>query len=282
MGTGTMTLKKERRQKGQRPDLVRPRSADTGLALGSHFRCITLSALLLCVNAATVWAGPPLLTDDPGTPGDGNWEINLASAVEYVGSETLLEAPILDINYGLGERVQLKFEIPWLSLFDNDNGTTTGLGNSEIGIKYRFVDEDRHGVSISTYPQVSWNNPTSSVEQGLVDPGTELFLPIQIARGIGPVELGLELGYARHQYERDEWVYGFSGAWRIAEYFKIVGEIHGVATWDFGDDILVFNIGGAAEVHDNVAILFSAGRSLKKVGADDPKILGFAGLQLNL
>ncbi|MFN2477468.1 MAG: hypothetical protein ABR526_14155 [Chthoniobacterales bacterium] len=27
-------------------------------------------------------SGPPLETDDPDTPGDGNWEINFASTLE--------------------------------------------------------------------------------------------------------------------------------------------------------------------------------------------------------
>ena len=73
--------------------------------------------------------GPPLITDDPGTPGDGNWEINLAFTAEKRKTERLYESPILHINYGLGERIQLKYEVPWLILDESGKHTKTGLGN---------------------------------------------------------------------------------------------------------------------------------------------------------
>src|SRR5262245_13049296 len=63
--------------------------------------------------------GPPLLTGDPGTPGDGHSEFNIALTVERFRQQTLYEAPLLDFNYGVGERIQLKVELPWL--FRNDN-----------------------------------------------------------------------------------------------------------------------------------------------------------------
>ena len=61
--------------------------------------------VLLSGSSDFAQGGPPLLTDDPGTPGDGNWEINIGFTIEKLLQETLYEAPILDINYGLGERI---------------------------------------------------------------------------------------------------------------------------------------------------------------------------------
>jgi hypothetical protein len=48
----------------------------------------TSVALLLCLSVLALYtpdsahaqAGPPFLSNDPGTPGNGNWEINIASA----------------------------------------------------------------------------------------------------------------------------------------------------------------------------------------------------------
>jgi hypothetical protein len=153
-------------------------------------------------------AGPPLITDDPGTPGDGRWEINLPITLEQTRDERIFEAPLLDINYGLGERTQLKFEVPWLVVDRRDNGTTDGLGNSEIGIKHRFLDEDRHGVSMSIYPQLEFNNPTSSDERGLVDEGMRFKLPVQMTRSAGPFEWYLEAGYEFVEASEDQWLYG--------------------------------------------------------------------------
>ena len=90
--------------------------------------------------------GPPLLTDDPGTPGAGRWEINLAFSLEKVEKERLFEAPLFDLNYGWGDHLQLKFEIPWLVRTQAGEETQSGLGNSAFGLKWRFRDEDRHGM----------------------------------------------------------------------------------------------------------------------------------------
>lgn len=90
--------------------------------------------------------GPPLITDDPGTPGDGRWEINIAFTVEKRKTERSYESPILDINYGLGERIQLKYEVPRLVLDEHGERTKNGLGSSLIGVKWRFFDQDRQGI----------------------------------------------------------------------------------------------------------------------------------------
>ena len=67
---------------------------------------------------ARAQGGPPLITDDPDTPGPGYWEINVSAFVEKNRRERRLETPRLDINYGLGPRIQLKLELPWLRVRD--------------------------------------------------------------------------------------------------------------------------------------------------------------------
>ncbi len=235
--------------------------------------------LSLIAETAHAQAGPPLITDDPGTPGAGRWEINLAFTAEKLQTETLSETPLLDINYGLGERIQLKYEVPWVHLDEEGDGTKSGIGDSQIGVKYRFLDEGRHGVSMSIYPQFSLDNPTSSDERGLVDPGTEIVLPLQIARTVGPIELNLELGYSLLEHEEDEWVYGLAAARPHSERFELLGEVHGVATKDFEEDVLVFNLGGVLRMHENVHLLFSAGRSLRESSTTEPELLAYVGLQ---
>lgn len=240
------------------------------------------SSVALLTGRVHAQGGPPLITDDPGTPGAGRWEINSALTVERLRSETLFEAPIVDINYGLGERIQLKYEIPWVFLDVEGDDARNGLGNSQIGVKYRFLDEERHGVSMSIYPQLSFNNPTSSDERGLVDPGSELALPFQVARRAGPVELGLELGYVLMEHGEDEWSYGLAGALPLTEGLELLGEVHGFATSDFEDDVLVFNLGGALELNESVSLLFSAGRSFRDSSTMEPELLGYFGLQFRV
>src|SRR3954464_8962280 len=82
---------------------------------------------LLELTPAQAQGGPPLLTADPGTPGNRHWEVNLAVTVEHTPGASLYEAPLVDANYGLGERIQLKLEM--LLLIESSSATRTGLGN---------------------------------------------------------------------------------------------------------------------------------------------------------
>ncbi len=223
--------------------------------------------------------GPPLLTDDPGTPGHGNWEINLAFTLEEVQDERLLEAPLLDVNYGYGDRIQLKFEIPWLILDEKGRPTKSGLGNSELGVKWRFRDENEDGVSISIYPQFEFSNPTSSDERGLVEEGMELLLPVQFEKSLGPLSMNGEIGYAIRENHEDEWVYGLAFGREFFEGFEWVGEIHGTALREFAENELVFDIGSRFEMTDVLTLLFAAGRSFRGRASDEPQLLAYVGLQ---
>jgi len=51
--------------------------------------------------------GPRFFTNDPGTPGSYNREINIAYMPFYSSNQSVSHAPDLDINFGLGQRIQL-------------------------------------------------------------------------------------------------------------------------------------------------------------------------------
>jgi hypothetical protein len=67
---------------------------------------------MFTVAPAMGQAGPPFRTDDPETPGDKNWEINLGWIGDRNPYQGYYSIPNFDINYGLGDRVQLKYELP--------------------------------------------------------------------------------------------------------------------------------------------------------------------------
>jgi hypothetical protein len=70
-------------------------------------------ALLLflpVVSAAAAYAqgGPPFITDHPGTPGNHHWEINFGWIANHNPGQSYYEIPDVDMNYGSGDKVQLK------------------------------------------------------------------------------------------------------------------------------------------------------------------------------
>jgi len=227
-------------------------------------------------------AGPPLLTDDPETPGNRHWEINLAMTLSQTPGSRLFGVPLLDVNYGLGERLQLKAEVPWLVLQDRHGGMThSGFGSTNLGLKWRFTDKDKRGFAMSTYPQIEFRTSASSVKNGLVEGGAELRLPVEVSREFGKTALVGEIAYQIVQRQRDEWVYGFAVEHKISKRLELLGEVHGESKRNLTHDELIFNVGGRYEMTPRYTLLFSSGRTFGRASADRPSWIAYTGLQFH-
>lgn len=176
--------------------------------------------------------GPPLETDDPGTPGSGHLELNLAVEAERDGGGTGYDAPRVDANLGVGARVQVKVEVPWRVVTSPSQPVRTGLGNVVLGVKWRFAEMGN--LAIATYPQVILEGVESSRAKGLADSGTAVLLPIEVGWRLGVLSLGAEVGYQRDQGET-EMVYGLAVARQVRPSLELVGECHGRGAADFSD-----------------------------------------------
>ena len=98
-----------------------------------------------------------MITGDPITPENGHWENNIA--VQFAGTTASkeIEIPAVDINYGYGNHVQLKIEMPIMICLHSNDGSVICSGNVKIGAKARFLDEEISGIAVSTYPQYEFN-----------------------------------------------------------------------------------------------------------------------------
>ena len=249
-------------------------------------RSIVLLLFLAAMCAASLprrvvaQGGPPLITDDPETPGNGHWEINVAWTLSQKRNARLFGIPLLDVNYGVGEHLQLKAEVPWLVLRERGAKTQSGIGSANFGVKWRFLDKDRHGFAMSTYPQLEIRTSASSVRRGLIEQGGELLLPVEISRELGPVTIDGELGYQVVQRDKDEVLYGLVVGGEINKRLELVGEIHGTAKRNFAENELIFKFGGRFKMNKHYTLLFSTGRSLRAV-TGQPTLLAYVGCQFN-
>ena len=155
---------------------------------------ILLMVMAVAASATGLLAqgGPPMVTDDPGTPGPGRWELNFSSIAQRTAGETELDLPFLDLNYGVGQTGQVTWQIPWVTDRPSTGPDGEGLGASLVGFKWRFCDEGDKGWQVSTFPQVTFLNPGSgSGRRGLAaeDPG--LLLPVEAASDRTPWESSL-------------------------------------------------------------------------------------------
>src|ERR1700682_4712479 len=83
------------------------------MRLNSALATSFFRALVICMFAGRevlAQGGPPMITDDPGTPGNGKFEINVAVVFNRLPQEISWDVPALDINYGVGDHIQLTLQ----------------------------------------------------------------------------------------------------------------------------------------------------------------------------
>ncbi|MDB5806718.1 MAG: hypothetical protein JWN73_4040 [Betaproteobacteria bacterium] len=243
---------------------------------------------LLVVAAALftemAWAGggPPMITDDPGTPGNGNWEINLAAVTSHTAGKTDAELPLADFNYGIGERLQLKFEMPWA--VQNLGGSyRSGAGNALAGVKWRFYDGGENAWQVSTYPQIEFRTPVSNfTHAGLADSGISHLAPLQFMRTFEGFDINFDIGrWFRPGARPDTWTAGFAVTREVQKGFELIAEVHEEAAVHQSQEELILNFGARYDFSPRYTLLLSTGRDLHNTLASTNTLLSYIGLQVH-
>ena len=241
-------------------------------------RCLCLVALFLAAASTRALAqgGPPLETDDPGTPGPGRLELNISVAAEEEDHRTVLDAPRLDGNFGIGERAQLKLEVPWRIRTGGREPAATGVGNVVMGVKWRFADAG--AFTVSTYPQVTIGGLERARASGLADP-TGLFLPAEIAWASRQLAVNAELGYALSA-EAPELVFGLALGHRAGASLELLGECHGSGDSDLSGTGMRCGGGARWDLRRSATALHAFGVGVLGTAAERPGERVYTGLQL--
>ena len=144
-------------------------------------------------------SSPPMAMDDPGTPGHMGIEVNFVGTVVKAGSSRGTES-LLDANFGIGDRWQLKYERPYVTVDETDLEQQQGLGPTEIGVKWRFLDS--HGWQMAIYPNYLFNDAFRvKDEEGVPEEseGKAFTVPLLISKNVAHVyTLAANIGYAQN------------------------------------------------------------------------------------
>lgn len=215
-----------------------------------------LAAFALAVAAPAV-AGPPYITDDPVPTDTGHWEIYAFGSGEAYRSAVDADAG-LDLNYGPVKGVQLTATLP-LSFSREPNGALeSGSGDVELAVKYRFLADEKSGVSAAVFPRFFL--PTSSIEPS---DRTRLLLPLWVEKdfadgtslfGGGGYELNPGSG------NRDFWQAGAVLTHDFSKSLSLGGEV----TWqqrdeDGGTSQTDAGLGAMIKLSKHEGLLFSGG-----------------------
>jgi len=161
--------------------------ADEGESRESRFHLMTTKCEPEAGDSPeTTPQAPPLDIDDPSTPGCNRWEVNITFSGNLAQGSKNWELPLLDINYGLGDNIQLKYEVPMDRAETNETSTST-VGDSIFGIKYMFFEDEESKVQISFYPQLQFSTPAAESPEstGTASSGNITTLPLLLSKKIG-------------------------------------------------------------------------------------------------
>lgn len=239
------------------------------------------SIVLICLFFITpsAWAGPPFVTDDPETPEWHGWEINIPFTLDRTKEKWAVQMPLFDINYGFRPNIQLKVEFPLLYVHPVSGGQQFGLGDTLVGIKWQFLEEERRRPQIAFYPQAVL--PTGNRNRGLGDGKPSYLIPFVAQKSWDKWTLYGNLGYTVQMAKdsRNFWYSGVVLNRDISERLKLGLELFGNSKKETdGNYDVAFNVGGELKLSDRFRLLFSAGRSFR----EGPSVLAYLGIQIVL
>lgn len=267
----------------------------------SFFALLLLLFPVIAALPSHAQGGPPFITDDPGTPGNKHWEINLGWIGNHNPAASFYQVPDIDMNYGWGDRIQLKYELPLAAATDENNTTRAGLGESLLGVKWRPYEHHASGepktgenmvFSLGTYPQVSINNPTSAVRRGLVENGPQYYLPLEFTTKAGPINFNGEVGrWFGNRQVPSRWARGLIAGHEFSGRFELYAEVYDLQDANrIGGGpkqrALTGDIGGRRTLDrsGHLRLLFMGGRALQSVSRQnsEPNWIAYLGLQILL
>ncbi len=234
-------------------------------------------AVIVLLSFNRTIAGPPFLTDDPQPVDYLHWEFYIASAQEYAAAGVDATSPHIEVNYGVVPDVQLHIVAP-LRFIRTNESSVYGYSDTEIGIKYRFLNESENAPQIGVFPMIEL--PTG--KEGPLGNGTiQVFLPIWFQKSWGKVTAygGGGYWYNPGSDEQNSVFTGWEIQYDISETVTIGGEVYFQTADSRGaGNKRGFNIGGIINIDNYNHILFSLGPRM----SDVESTLAYIGYQLTI
>jgi hypothetical protein len=137
--------------------------------------------------SASAVAGPPFQTDDPEPIEFRHYEFYTFATVDRTPGETDTVGPGFELNWGPLPNVHLHIIVPAAAILPRNDPAAPrvfGLGDIELGVKYRFVQENDHRPMIGTF--VMFEMPSGNAEKALGVGRTWYKLPLWAQKSFGP------------------------------------------------------------------------------------------------
>jgi hypothetical protein len=236
------------------------------------FASAAIASATVCLFADRALAGPPFVTDDPEPVPYQHFEFYNLSLGTAIRGDTQGEAPAWEYNYGIIPNGQAHIIAPLT--FDTQAGSY-GYGDTELGFKYRFINEAKNGWQpmVGVYPLIEL--PTGNADRGLGAGYVRAYFPVWIQKSFGDWTTYGGGGYWLNQgggtANENYWFFGWLLQKQVTKQLAIGGEIyHQTSTVAFGATNPIytqpttgFNIGAIYDFDSDHHLLVSVGAGLQ-------------------
>ena len=237
------------------------------------------AVVLLAASTAAV-AGPPFLTDDPEPVDLHHVEVNV------IGQQTRAIAAHAgslsgEVNVGCAAETQCHIALPVAFDTRAGGGSRAGLGDVELGVKYRFYRQSDDGWSAAVYPTLDL--PTGNAGHGLGNGRAQLLLPLWVQRSVGDWswDAGIARLFNRAPDARDSWFAGLLARRSFGDRLGLGAELYRRTSAAASERSATgFNVGGIVSLSPHQNLLMSAGRGLMHVETNQRSL--FLAYQLEL
>ncbi len=190
-----------------------------------------VSFFMLLVLATASYAAHPLITDDTGTQGKGNFQLEANAEYNYdkedgvTNKETAVD---FTLSYGALENVDLQISIPYQIIKTSDAGSDfeeEGMGDLSLDVKWRIYEKDE--LSLLLKPGITL--PLGDEEKGLGTGKTGYKLFFVTTYEKKPYVVHANLGYILNKNKVDErediWHISLAGEYYLTEDLRVVGNV---------------------------------------------------------
>ena len=226
-------------------------------------RASALAAPLALFSASPAFAGPPFLTDDPEPVAYHHYELYTFSITDKTSGGRIVLGPALEYNIGALPNVQLHVVLPYGWNMPLGDRAKSGVSDTEIGMKYRFVQQTSSMPEIGIFPMAEI--ATGNAANGLGNGRTWFRVPLWIQKNAGPWPTygggGIALNNAPGMKN-----YPFAG-WLVqrdlSARLTLGGELFfNGASAVGGVHSSYYNVGGYLKPSDHFNVLFSVGHTI--------------------
>ena len=217
-------------------------------------------------------AGPPFQTDDPEPVSFRHYEAYLFGTFDHAGGFTSSQVPAIEFNWGAAPNLQVHLIVPGAYLSPNG---AYGIGDAELGVKYRFIQEGARHPEVGVFPLVEM--PTGNDRLGLGNGQLWARLPLWIQKSYGPWTTYGGAGYQiNHAPGMKASVFaGWLLQRQITKRWTLGGEAYHQGPQTVGGRQSTFaDAGGYYNLRQNLSLLFMMGHT----ASGERHTVGYLGL----